>query len=310
MKTLRTTAAVLLIGLLPLSAQAQAADYWQKQIQDPMFWALVIVGAFLLMALAAVNKALNTIRDITNPKAAEERAAAPARTSSIMQALTDAVPVEREAEVMTDHEYDGIKELDNNLPPWWVWGFAFTVFWGIYYLMDYHVLKTSPLSGEEYAIEMANAKASIDAYLATAADLVDENTVVALTDEAGLAAGNKIFQANCAACHMADGGGSVGPNLTDAYWKHGGSINDVFKVIKNGVVEKGMISWKEQLSPSQMQQVASYILSLQGTTPANPKAPEGDLYTAPAAGEAAPADSTATEAPAEPAAAQEPATTE
>ena len=309
MKTLRTTAAVLLVGLLPLPAHAQAADYWQKQIQDPMFWALVIVGAFLLMALAAVNKALNTIRDITNPKAAEERAQAPAVTSSIMQALTDAVPVEREAEVMTDHEYDGIKELDNNLPPWWVWGFAFTIFWGIYYLMDYHVLKTSPLSGEEYAQEMAAAKASIDAYLATAADLVDENTVVALTDDAGLTAGNKIFQANCAACHMADGGGSVGPNLTDAYWKHGGSINDVFKVIKNGVVEKGMISWKEQLSPSQMQQVASYILSLQGTTPTNPKAPEGDLYT-PAATPVASDSTAAPEAPAAPESAQEPAATE
>lgn len=300
MKTTRKTLVALALGLASLPAYALDQDYWRNQMNDPIFWALIIVGAFLLMALAAVNKALNTIRDITNPRKADEAApaAAPA-TSGLLKALTDAVPVEREAEIMTDHEYDGIKELDNNLPPWWVWGFAFTIFWSVWYLADYHVLKSSPLQEQEFQNEMAEAKASVEAYLATAADLVDENTVVALTDAPALAAGNKIFQANCAACHAADGGGTVGPNLTDVYWKHGGSVNDIFKTIKYGVLDKGMISWKEALSPLQMQQVTSYILSLQGTTPASPKAPEGEEYK-PAAAEATPAADTTAAAPAQP----------
>jgi cytochrome c oxidase cbb3-type subunit 3 len=139
----------------------------------------------------------------------------------------------------------------------------------------------------------------VEAYLATTADLVDENTVVALTEAPALEAGNKIFQANCAACHAADGGGTVGPNLTDVYWKHGGSVNDIFKTIKYGVLDKGMISWKDALSPLQMQQVTSYILSLQGTTPASPKAPEGEEYK-PAAAASTPASDTTAAAPAQP----------
>jgi cytochrome c oxidase cbb3-type subunit 3 len=129
--------------------------------------------------------------------------------------------------------------------------------------------------------------------LASEANNVDENSVVALDDASALADGKKTFDANCASCHLADGGGSVGPNLTDAYWIHGGGIKNVFTTIKYGVLDKGMISWQETLSPVQMQNVASYILTLQGTTPATPKAPQGTLYDPAAEAAVATGDTTA-----------------
>ena len=196
------------------------------------------------------------------------------------KALWASVPVEQERDIMLDHDYDGIKELDNKLPPWWVWGFYFTIAWGIGYLVYFQVM-SGPRQVDEFKTDMAEKAAIKAEYLAANAMSVDENSVTLLTDEAALGAGKKIFMDNCASCHAADGGGLVGPNFTDAYWIHGGGIADVFGVIKYGVLEKGMISWQESLNPMQMQQVASYVLSLQGTTPAAPKEPQGSLWTAP-----------------------------
>jgi cytochrome c oxidase cbb3-type subunit 3 len=176
--------------------------------------------------------------------------------------------------------------------------------------MFIHVTSDKLNTAAEFEKEMATAKSEVDAYLATSASAVDENTVVALTDGPALDAGAKIFATNCAACHLADGGGSVGPNLTDEYWIHGGGITNVFTTVKYGVPAKGMIAWKDQLSPVQIQQVASYILTLKGTTPATPKAPEGDLWkgdATPTDGTTAPADTTqpvATETPTTPAGGQ------
>jgi cytochrome c oxidase cbb3-type subunit 3 len=136
-----------------------------------------------------------------------------------------------------------------------------------------------PDQDTEYLLEVAKADEDIKAYLALQAAAVDENTVVVLTDAAALADGQNTFQEFCKACHGAAGeGNAVGPNLTDAYWIHGGSINDVFRTIKYGVVEKGMQSWKTDLNPQQMQNVASYILSLQGSNPPNAKEAQGELY--------------------------------
>ena len=141
---------------------------------------------------------------------------------------------------------------------------------------------------------MAQAEEAVNQYLATAADLVDENTVTMVTDDARIKNGQKIFVQNCVACHLADGGGSVGPNLTDEYWKHGGGIKNIFKTIKYGVPEKGMISWQDELGASKIQDVASYVMTLQGTTPANPKAPEGEKWVEETTTEAV-TDSTASE---------------
>jgi cytochrome c oxidase cbb3-type subunit III len=192
--------------------------------------------------------------------------------------LTDAVPIERESEVMTDHEYDGIRELDNNLPPWWIYGFYGTIIFAFVYLFDYHVFGTSPLQLEEYKTELAEAELEKNSRLKEVAASVDEETVIALTDAAALASGKNLYIKNYTTCHGQGGEGLVGPNLTDVYWIHGGGIKNVFKTIKYGVPEKGMIAWQTQLNPESMQKVASYILTLQGTKPANPKDPQGEEW--------------------------------
>ncbi len=197
--------------------------------------------------------------------------------SKIMKSLTDAVAVEEEDSILLDHSYDGIKELDNNLPPWWKYGFYVTIVVAVVYLLNYHVLGTGDSQLKEYENELATAKLEIDEYMKNSANNVDESTVKLLTDASDIAAGKDLFLASCAACHGRAGEGGVGPNFTDEYWLHR-SIQDVFKSIKYGWVEKGMKSWKEDLSPMQIAQVASYIKSLKGTNPPNAKAPQGDLY--------------------------------
>jgi cytochrome c oxidase cbb3-type subunit 3 len=193
------------------------------------------------------------------------------------QFFTKAIPLEKEADVLLDHDYDGIKELDNALPPWWKYGFYITIVVAVFYILKFEVWHTGMNPTQEYAAEMTAAKIQTDAYLAAAKDNVDENSVTDL-DSKGAAAGKEIFAKTCVACHLAEGQGSVGPNLTDDYWIHGGSIKDIFKTIKYGFPDKGMQSWQSTYSPVQIQQLASYIRTLKGTNPPNPKAPQGDLY--------------------------------
>ncbi len=189
-------------------------------------------------------------------------------------------PLKEEQDIDLGHDYDGIRELDNGLPPWWLYGFYCCVFFACVYLWRYHVSSdAAPSSAEEYTIAVAKAEVEKEAYLKNAASKVDENSVKLLTEAADLEAGKKIFTSVCAACHLADGGGAVGPNLTDDYWLHGGSIKDVFKTLKYGWPEKGMKSWKDDYSPVQLAQLASYVKSLKGTKPAKPKEPQGELYS-------------------------------
>jgi cytochrome c oxidase cbb3-type subunit III len=187
-------------------------------------------------------------------------------------------PVEQEEQITLGHEYDGIRELDNRLPPWWLYGFYISIFFAVIYLWRYHVSHTAPLSGEELQIAMAQAEEQKAEYLKKSANNVDENTVKVLTGAADIAGGEKVFTQNCAACHGKAGEGVVGPNLTDDYWLHGGSVKDVFKTIKYGWPEKGMRSWKDDLSPVQIAQVTSYIKSIHGSNPPNAKAQQGELY--------------------------------
>lgn len=183
-----------------------------------------------------------------------------------------------EDKVDTGHMYDGIRELDNKIPPWWRYAFYSTIVFAVVYLWRYHVSETAPLQIEEYEIAVAEAEEAHQAYLLAAGNRIDENNVE-MVDEDGIQAGEKIFMQNCAACHGGNGEGLVGPNLTDEYWIHGkGELPDVFTVVKYGVVEKGMMAWKDQLSPSMMAQVSSYILTLQGTNPPNQKEPQGERY--------------------------------
>jgi len=194
-----------------------------------------------------------------------------------MQAMTKAREIEREDEVMLDHDYDGIKELDNVLPPWWTAGFIITILIGAFYYFNVFFNSEKYNQYKEYETEVADAKAEVDAYKAANPELF-KTDVTLLTDAVSLEAGKKVFGTFCVACHMADGGGGIGPNLTDDKWILGGGMEKVYQVINEGGRSgKGMISWKTTLSPQQMQQVASYVITLQGTTAANPKAAEGDI---------------------------------
>jgi cytochrome c oxidase cbb3-type subunit 3 len=201
-------------------------------------------------------------------------------------------PVSEEAELDLGHEYDGIRELNNRLPPWWLYGFYITILFAAIYLWRFHVSHTGPSSKEEYERDVASAQARVDAYLKKKGDAVDENSIKMLTSTEDLAAGKAIFvdPSKCPACHNPDGGGNaVGPNLTDDYWLYGGSIKDIFKTIKYGTT-KGMRSWKDDLSAKQMAQLASYVKSLKGTKPANPKEPQGELYKEEQAAPSSPSD--------------------
>ena len=192
--------------------------------------------------------------------------------------LLGSKPIEEEHELILDHNYDGIKELDNDLPPWWLYGFYATIIFAAIYLARFHIFDGNN-QFEDLEAEIAQAKIDIEEYKKTAKDLVDFNTVELLTDASDISAGKAIFETNCVVCHKSDGGGGIGPNLTDENWILGGGIKNVFKTISEGGRDgKGMIAWKQSLKPSQMAQVASYVLEFQGTTPAEPKAPEGDIW--------------------------------
>jgi cytochrome c oxidase cbb3-type subunit 3 len=195
-------------------------------------------------------------------------------------------PVEQEADIDLGHDYDGIRELDNRLPPWWLYGFYLCIIFAVIYLWRFHVTHTGPSSVEEFNREMAIAEKQKEEFLKKAANNIDENSVV-MMDAAAIAAGQALYITNCAACHGKQGEGTVGPNLTDDYWLHGGSINDIFKTIKYGVPEKGMRAWQEDLSPVKIAQISSFIKSIHGSNPPNPKEKQGDLYKeeAPAAGD-------------------------
>jgi cytochrome c oxidase cbb3-type subunit 3 len=173
--------------------------------------------------------------------------------------------------LIADHEYDGIQELDNDLPPWWKWLFYITIAFAIIYLVRLWVFDADDLYQErEFQQEMADAASTMPVQPAA-----EDFKIELLTDPAGIARGKEHYDKICQVCHLLDGGGLVGPNFTDNYWIHGNTIEEWFSVVTNGVLEKGMIAYKDQLSPTQRLEVLSYIATLHGTTPANPKAPEG-----------------------------------
>jgi len=241
------------------------------------FYFLVIIVVIELLVLGLIIYQFNFLVKTHTVKTSATKAKKV--ESKLIMSLTDAVAVEEEESILLDHDYDGIKELDNNLPPWWKYGFYLTIVVAVIYLFNFHVLGTGDLQLKEYENEVAKAKVEVDEFMKTSASNVDENTVILLTDASDIAAGKDVFIANCAACHGQLGEGTVGPNFADDYWVHGGSIQDIFKSIKYGWVEKGMKSWKEDLSPMQMSQLTSFIKTLRGTNPPNAKAPQGDLYS-------------------------------
>lgn len=265
---------------------ASQPDFYNHFLANGLliFAAMVIVGAFLVLL-----RLLNIMIKVQQIKIYQEQGLEAYQESvkgsegasfwkQQYKRWTNVVPVEKEEEILFDHNYDGIRELDNSLPPWWVAMFVVTVVFAAIYLGYYHVSDAGPGSHEEYEAEILSAQEAIAAFQAKQADKVDEANLVPMEKDGDLAAGKTIYTTNCVACHGTLGEGGVGPNLTDKFWIHGGSIQNIYQTIKNGVPEKGMISWKAQLRPVDMHRVASYILKFQGTTPPNAKAPQGTEY--------------------------------
>ena len=255
-------------------------------IEQPIIMLFLLLVLLILITIEAIVGSMDTIlyQSLTT-EAKAKYDANKVKTlkvvtwiASTYKKLLGQKPIQEEHEIILDHNYDGIKELDNNLPPWWIYGFYASIIFAAVYLIKYHIFNGDN-QYTELETEYAEAKIAIENYKKTAKDLVDINTVELLTDASDLKAGQTIFEANCVACHKADGGGGIGPNLTDNNWILGGGIKNVFKTISEGGRDgKGMIAWKQLLKPAEMAQVASYVLQFQDTTPAEPKAPEGDVW--------------------------------
>jgi cytochrome c oxidase cbb3-type subunit 3 len=279
--------AFMVIAFLLLEFTIESGEEWAIQ-KYPIIWAVL---AMLLLFAIAIEIVSDTLKSILfrslNSKAQERFLAAEEHKSENIwikktyKNLLGTKPLEKEEEIVLDHNYDGIKELDNTLPPWWVYMFYATIVFAGIYWARYEIFDGAS-QAQEYEIAVAEAKVQIEEYKKTAKGLVDVNTVILLTESSDLSAGKTIFTEKCIACHKADGGGGIGPNLTDVNWILGGGIKNVFNTIsEGGRAGKGMVPWKNDLKPLEMAQVASYVLSFQGTTPAEPKAPEGDVWIDP-----------------------------
>ena len=231
----------------------------------------------LLLALIFTEVGIKAIKNLTHGLKSNQTEGS--WWKRFYASMVNQVPVDKENDILLEHEHDGIRELDNTLPTWWVGLFYATAIFMVIYLVRFEVLGSGG-QVQELENELAIAKVEIAEYKKNNPNLLNADNVQLLTGASDLEAGKKIFQTNCVACHAADGGGGIGPNLTDNHWILGGTINKIFNTISEGGRDgKGMVAWKSSLEPEAIAQVASYIISLKGTTPANPKAPEGDLET-------------------------------
>lgn len=249
--------------------------------EHPLVW-IALIGFVIVLVLKevvnnlSISKAERLLMEKQgiNPDEIDQWAWA----KKIIKKWTKSKDLEESNEIVLDHNYDGIRELDNVLPPWWVYLFYATIIFAGVYLARYHVFG-GDTQHESYAKQMALAKQELEQFQAKNPSTFDISKLAVLTDEASLTRGKAVFNLNCVACHAADGGGGIGPNLVDKNWILGGGIKNIFNTIaKGGRSGKGMVAWESTLKPEDIQKVSSYILSLEGTTPANPKAPEGDVW--------------------------------
>lgn len=282
----KTSAIALLLSILSESGYAQTVA--ATAIQDNSYWRLdtftfyvmlTIIFFEIIIAGVLYNTSMQLL-GVTERKEKEKAAkiGTAKNRATIIDKINSSVPTENESSILTDHDYDGIQELDNDLPLWWKYGFYLSIVMAFIYLIHFHVIGTGKLQKAEYDQQLAVAQADMEAYRKKSANLVDENNATILTDASSLSSGKSIYEDNCAACHGRQGQGGVGPNLTDDYWFHGGSMKDIFKSIKYGWPERGMKSWQQDLSSRQIHEVSSYLKSLVGTNPPNAKEQQGELY--------------------------------
>ncbi len=289
-------AGVVILYLSSLSLQAQDAsggsyDYVSANMVYGLLAIVileVLVVFYLSSLITSMLKKEEKMEEVAT-EASEEAQAAAEKEKLPMGWMEVLYKVNTEEDVKRldlGHNYDGIHELDNKVPSWWQWAFAASVLFGVVYLFRYHILQTAPNQREELRIAMEKADADIAKYMAAKGEMIDENTVAFLDNSTDIAKGRELYlrPGACVACHGEDGSGivggypGVGPNLVDEYWLHGGSVQDVFKTIKYGVPEKGMIAWKDNYSAKEMAQITAFVLSLQGSNPTQQKEPQGQLY--------------------------------
>lgn len=289
---MKTTASLLraigfsVLGFLILLISVDSGDQW-AYAEHPILW--VILAVFILFVVAAemaVDAVQRILYETLNPEQKKAYQLKEAKRKDKQFAwikrkyakMLDSKDILSEEEIMFDHEYDGIRELDNNLPPWWKYLFILTVIFAGWYLVYYHIIG-GPNQYDEYEREMAQAELAIATYKEENPDLVDASSVEFLEDKADISAGKDLYDVNCMACHAIDGGGGIGPNLTDEYWILGGGIKNIYHTIsEGGRAGKGMVPWKDELKPNQIAQLSSYVLTLQDNTPNDPKDPEGDKW--------------------------------
>jgi cytochrome c oxidase cbb3-type subunit 3 len=260
----------------PAEALAPAASEFINGIPRYDFYFISGVIFFelllILVLLFQIASLVRVLRNIPDRKPLVNRIL----SINLLDYFNKSVPVKEEHTIVMDHDYDGIHELDNSLPPWWKWGFIMTIVFAFGYMWYYHVAD-GPDQVAEYTAAMKKGEEEKLAYLAKAGNTVDENNVTLIADAAQLSDARVLFKNTCSACHRDDGGGTVGPNLTDDYWLHGGTLKDVFKSIKYGWKDKGMPEWQHNMNAKQIAGIASYVKSLRGKNPAGAKAPQGEL---------------------------------
>lgn len=246
---------------------------------------VIIVAMLVIFAAVLVTlKALRTMLRVTMPelltlekeekKKAKEIKLATGQTW--WQRVMGLRPLAEEKDLLIDHEFDGIRELDNPVPMWFNAMFYISIVFAVVYLLIYHVFGWGLNQDQEYEREMALAEAAKQEWLAQSSNNIDESNVEVDNSPAVIEAGFAIYTQNCAVCHGAVGEGGIGPNMADDYWIHGGEIEDVFRIVKYGVIDKGMIPWEQSLTPMQIAEVSNYILTLRGTNPPDAKEPQGD----------------------------------
>lgn len=293
-----TLSAALMLLVVNMAQAAEAAatnaakDPKTQELNNTLLWLVVSIIAVLAVTTAIiVMRTMRIYQDIVVTSIAKEQGRDPINVlkeyretqeadvlGGFKRFWDNAVPIEHEKDILIDHPHDGIYELDNRLPPWWLYGFYATIVFAVFYMGYYHFSKEDRGQAHEYKMEMREGEAiRREAQLREEAK-INEANVTPATDVATLESGKTIFVAKCVACHGKGGEGTVGPNLTDEFWLHGGGIKNVFRTVKEGVPAKGMISWKNQLTAGDIRAVSSYILTLKGSNPANPKAPQGDKY--------------------------------
>lgn len=257
-------------------------EYFYKTGADPAFLTnrsialFLVLLFFLLVTLEGIFSALYRLGTSESELAqAKSIGRESNRIKDFIKRMWNARPIEQEKDILLDHDYDGIKELDNSLPPWWLYSFYLSLVFAVLYMGYYH-LYGGDSQIEEYTKQIELARIEVEKYKRANPVVIDKG---AMSNADNLAAGKKLFVANCAACHAYDGGGGIGPNLTDDHWILGGGAENIYKTIADGGRDgKGMIAWKNVLNAEKMQQVTSFVLSLNGTFPEKPKDKEGELW--------------------------------